>query len=105
MPGVLVLCPAVVMRRQLEVDRAVVDADRRLVSRIEKGGGETGSSPARFIAETRAAGFRLEYEEFPFEWSHGRFFSVYRKMRGGGEVEEAGDDGGAGQGGDRIAAG
>ncbi len=50
---------------------------------IEKGGGEGGPSPARFVAETTAGGFKLEYEEFPFEWSHGRSFSVYRKMRGG----------------------
>jgi class 3 adenylate cyclase len=42
-----------------------------------------GASPARFVAETRAGGFRLEYEEFPFEWTHGRSFNVYRKMRTG----------------------
>ncbi len=40
-------------------------------------------SPARFIASTKAAGFALEYEEYPFEWSHGRSFSVFRKMRRG----------------------
>ena len=50
---------------------------------IEKVRGAHGQSPARFIAETTAGGFKLEYEEFPFEWSHGRSFSVYRKMRGG----------------------
>jgi class 3 adenylate cyclase len=42
-----------------------------------------GTSPARFVAETRTGGFRFEYEEFPFEWSQGRSFNVYRKMRSG----------------------
>jgi class 3 adenylate cyclase len=44
------------------------------------GGGTTG---ARFVAETRAGGFNLTYEELPYEWSHGRDFGVHRKMRGG----------------------
>jgi len=38
---------------------------------------------ARFVAETRTAGFALEYEEAPFEWTLNKSFSVYRKMRGG----------------------
>lgn len=42
-----------------------------------------GSSAARFVVETSAAGFQLEYEEFPFEWSHGRHLRVYRRMRRG----------------------
>lgn len=45
--------------------------------------GEGGASPARFVAQTKAAGFTLEYEEYPFEWSYERSFSVYRKMRRG----------------------
>ena len=45
--------------------------------------GAAGDSPARFVATTKAAGFALEYEEHPFEWSHGRSFSVFRKMRRG----------------------
>ena len=45
---------------------------------------EDGSaSSARFVAETRAGGFKLVYEEFPFEWSHQRTFGVHRRMRGG----------------------
>jgi len=40
-------------------------------------------SSARFLAETRAGGFRLVYEEFPFEWSHQRSFGVHRRMRSG----------------------
>jgi adenylate cyclase len=43
----------------------------------------SSSSSARFVAETRAGGFRLVYEEFPFEWSHQRTFGVHRRMRGG----------------------
>ena len=38
---------------------------------------------ARFLAETRAGGFRLVYEEAPFEWTQPRAFSVQRRMRGG----------------------
>jgi class 3 adenylate cyclase len=41
------------------------------------------TTSARFLAETRAGGFKLVYEEFPFEWSHQRSFGVYRRMRGG----------------------
>ncbi len=41
------------------------------------------TSSARFIGETHAAGFKLVYEEFPFEWSHQRAFGVHRRMRGG----------------------
>src|SRR5579875_2257109 len=44
---------------------------------------EDNQSSARFLAETRAGGFRLVYEEFPFEWSHQRSFGVHRRMRSG----------------------
>jgi adenylate cyclase len=40
-------------------------------------------SSARFVAETTAAGFSMEYEEAPFEWTLNKSFSVYRKMRSG----------------------
>jgi class 3 adenylate cyclase len=43
--------------------------------------GAAGS--ARFVAETRAGGFKLVYEEMPFEWSHQKTFGVHRRMRGG----------------------
>jgi class 3 adenylate cyclase len=43
----------------------------------------SNKSSARFIGETRAGGFRLTYDEFPFEWSHPRAFSVHRRMHGG----------------------
>ena len=33
------------------------------------------------LAETRAGGFKLVYEELPFEWSYGRAFSIRRLMR------------------------
>ena len=38
---------------------------------------------ARFVAETQAGAFRITYEETPFEWTHEKSFSVFRKMRGG----------------------
>jgi len=44
---------------------------------------EGTASSARFVAETRAGGLKLVYEEFPFEWSHQRTFGVHRRMRGG----------------------
>ena len=69
-------------------------------------------SSARFLAETRAAGFKLVYEEFPFEWSHQRTFGVRRRMRGGPiesyswrvilEPTKASDDGGGLEGGTRA---
>jgi adenylate cyclase len=40
-------------------------------------------SSARFVAETSAGGFAMEYEEAPFEWTLNKSFSVYRKMRSG----------------------
>ena len=45
---------------------------------------EGGSkSSARFLVETTAAGFKMEYEEAPFEWVLNKSFSVFRKMRSG----------------------
>jgi class 3 adenylate cyclase len=41
------------------------------------------TTSARFVGETRAGGFKLVYEEFPFEWTHQRSFGVHRRMRGG----------------------
>lgn len=44
---------------------------------------EGSKSAARFVVQTRAGGFDLEYEEPPFEWEYGKTFSVVRTMRGG----------------------
>ncbi|MGD0526532.1 MAG: DUF5939 domain-containing protein [Polyangiaceae bacterium] len=74
---------------------------------------EEGSpTSARFVAETRAGGFKLVYEEYPFEWSHQRTFGVHRKMRGGPVASytwrctltptRASDGGGALEGGTRA---
>lgn len=46
---------------------------------IEKG----AKTSARFVASTKTAGFSMEYEEAPFEWTVNKAFSVYRKMRSG----------------------
>jgi hypothetical protein len=40
-------------------------------------------SAARFIADTVVAGFKVTYEEHPFEFSHGRSYRVLRTMRSG----------------------
>jgi class 3 adenylate cyclase len=73
---------------------------------------EGSTSSARFVAETRAGGLKLVYEEFPFEWSHQRTFGVHRRMRGGAiesyswrctlEPTRATDGGGALEGGTRA---
>ena len=44
---------------------------------------EGSASSARFVAETRAGGFKLTYDELPFEWTYERAFSVHRRMHGG----------------------
>jgi class 3 adenylate cyclase len=41
------------------------------------------TTSARFVGETRAGGFKLVYEEYPFEWTYQRAFGVHRRMRGG----------------------
>jgi adenylate cyclase len=46
-------------------------------------------SSARFVGETSAGGFHLEYEEEPFEWVENKSFSVLRRMRGGPITEYA----------------
>jgi class 3 adenylate cyclase len=67
---------------------------------------------ACFVGETRAGGFRLTYDEFPFEWSRPRVFSVHRRMHGGPiasftwrctlDASRAGDGNGALEGGTRA---
>jgi class 3 adenylate cyclase len=42
-----------------------------------------GSTAARFVGETTAAGFRLRYEEAPFEWSYARALGVKRRFLSG----------------------
>jgi adenylate cyclase len=66
----------------------ITDTDRS--NRLVMGAGnvyrpiEAGAkSSARFVVETRAAGFSMSYEEAPFEWTLNKRFSVYRKMRSG----------------------
>ena len=41
------------------------------------------ATAARYLVSTVSAGFPLEYEERPFEWVEGRWFSVRRVMRRG----------------------
>jgi adenylate cyclase len=44
---------------------------------------EPGDGAARFVAETRASGFKLVYDEYPYEWTYARNFGVFRRMHGG----------------------
>ena len=38
---------------------------------------------ARFAVKTRAGGFSVEWEEWPFEWVHQQRFRVFRKFKAG----------------------
>ncbi len=41
---------------------------------------EGHSGPARYLAETTLAGFKVVYEEMPFEWTYKREFGVKRRF-------------------------
>ncbi len=49
----------------------------RQISTIEGGDG------ARYRIKTKAGGFWVEWEEWPFEWVHQQRFRVFRKFRAG----------------------
>lgn len=38
---------------------------------------------ARHLVSGKLGGFPVTYEEHPFEWDHGRYYSTYRLLRGG----------------------
>ena len=42
-----------------------------------------GDSAARFLATTTLGGFRVTYEERPYEWAYLKYFRVYRRMLNG----------------------
>ncbi len=42
-----------------------------------------GAEGARFLIRGKLGGVPVKYEEHPFEWEDGRFFSFYRILRGG----------------------
>jgi class 3 adenylate cyclase len=42
--------------------------------------GDPKATAARFIAETRMSGFKVRYEEAPFEWTYLREFGVHRRF-------------------------
>jgi adenylate cyclase len=44
---------------------------------------ESEDTSARFLVRSKTAGFTMEYEEAPFEWTLHKAFSVERKMRSG----------------------
>ncbi len=63
----------------------IIDTDRmnRLIGMdaVEyKPIGDPQRTPARFIAETRISGFKVRYEEAPFEWTYLRDFGVHRRF-------------------------
>ncbi|CAN5234479.1 hypothetical protein BH09MYX1_BH09MYX1_48970 [soil metagenome] len=63
----------------------IIDTDRmnRLIGMdaVEyKPIGDPTTTPARFLAETRISGFKVRYEEAPFEWTYLREFGVHRRF-------------------------
>ena len=42
-----------------------------------------GSDGARYAVKTKAGGFNVEWEEWPFEWVHQQRFRVFRKFKAG----------------------
>jgi len=46
-------------------------------------GDRDGGDGARYRVKTRAGGFSVEWEEWPFEWVHQQRFRVFRKFKAG----------------------
>ncbi|MGZ3441053.1 MAG: hypothetical protein ACXVDD_16130, partial [Polyangia bacterium] len=84
---------AVVVERQIDCKSSVAELWRVLTdtSYLNRLTGEAprqisameGSDGARFRVKTRAGGFSVEWEEWPFEWVHQQRFRVFRKFSAG----------------------
>jgi len=88
-----VAASAVVVERDIECQSRVAElwrvlTDTKYLNRL------TGEAPrqiemmsrgdgARFRVKTRAGGFAVEWEEWPFEWVHQQRFRVFRKFKAG----------------------
>jgi len=89
MGGVVVVTRAIDLASSpADVWPLITDTDRtnRLVlgtSNVYRPIEPRAKSSARFVVETRTAGFSMSYEEAPFEWTLHKSFSVHRKMRSG----------------------
>ncbi|MGZ3406662.1 MAG: DUF5939 domain-containing protein [Polyangia bacterium] len=84
---------AVVVERQIDCKSSVAELWRVLTdtSYLNRLSGEAprqisameGGDGARFRVKTKAGGFSVEWEEWPFEWVHQQRFRVFRKFSAG----------------------
>src|SRR5438270_10272352 len=58
------------------LNRLIGEAPRKIAP-MARGDG------ARFAVKTKAGGFAVEWEEWPFEWLHEHRFRVFRKLKSG----------------------
>jgi class 3 adenylate cyclase len=84
---------AVVVERQVDCKSSVADLWRILTdtSYLNRLTGEaprqiaeiSASDGARYRIKTKAGGFSVEWEEWPFEWEHQQRFRVFRRFKAG----------------------
>jgi adenylate cyclase len=84
---------SVVVERQVDCQSSVADLWRVLAdtSYLNRLTGEAprqieamaGGDGARYRIKTKAGGFAVEWEEWPFEWVHQQRFRVFRKFKAG----------------------
>jgi len=84
---------AVVVERSVDCKSSVADLWRVLTdtSYLNRLTGEaprqiaeiSASDGARYRIKTKAGGFNVEWEEWPFEWEHQQRFRVFRKFKAG----------------------
>ena len=94
------MAAAVVVEREVDCRSSVADLWRVLTdtSYLNRLTGEAprqiqamaGSDGARFSVKTKAGGFNVEWEEWPFEWVHQQRFRVFRKFKAGPVASEIG---------------
>ena len=87
------MAAAVVVEREVECKSSVADLWRVLTdtSYLNRLTGEAprqistiaGEDGARYNIKTKAGGFTVEWEEWPFEWVHQQRFRVFRKFKAG----------------------
>lgn len=87
------MAAAVVVERQVDCKSTVADLWRVLTdtSYLNRLSGEAprqiaeiaASDGARYRIKTKAGGFSVEWEEWPFEWEHQQRFRVFRRFKAG----------------------
>ncbi|HEX6837496.1 MAG TPA: hypothetical protein VF334_13040, partial [Polyangia bacterium] len=88
------MAAAVVVEREVDCKSSVAELWRVLTdtSYLNRLTGEAprqiatidgGGDGARYRVKTKAGGFSVEWEEWPFEWVHQQRFRVFRKFKAG----------------------